>query len=77
MTDDLLDCDGTAETGKSRGKDERDHKATFVTLLGEKKTRDAVSALCARAQKLLSPLPDCEGRDRLIKLCASTAVRKK
>ncbi len=77
MTDDLLDCDGTAETGKSRGKDERDHKATFVTLLGEKKTRDAVSALCARAQKLLSPLPDCEGRDRLIELCASTAVRKK
>lgn len=59
ITDDILDVTGTTEDiGKPAGSDERNHKATYVTLAtlpgAEKMARDAVEA----AVEALAPLGD-------------------
>ena len=59
ITDDILDVTGTTETiGKPAGSDERNQKATYVTLAtlagAEKMARDAVEA----AVEALAPLGD-------------------
>ena len=59
ITDDILDVTGTTEDiGKPAGSDERNQKATYVTLAtlpgAEKMARDAVEA----AVKALAPLGD-------------------
>ncbi len=59
ITDDLLDLTGsTSETGKSTGKDARQGKATFVTILGEDEAREQARRLAAQAKDHLEPFGD-------------------
>ncbi len=77
ITDDLLDSDPDSETGKTRGKDERDHKATFVTLLGKEKAEKKADELLKAAVATLDVFEDCESKRRLAELCNKTRYRKK
>ncbi len=76
VTDDILDVTGT-DTGKTRGKDERDHKATFVTLFGIDKANIYADNLLKAALQLIDTLPDGKSRELLKKLCTDTRNRKK
>lgn len=50
ITDDLLDIEGRPEeTGKSRGKDQRAGKATFVSILGVDRARQQAHLLADQA----------------------------
>lgn len=77
ITDDIIDADPACDTGKSRGKDERDHKATFVTLFGIEKANIKADEILAAALKTLETLPKGESRNRLEVLCIQTRNRKK
>ncbi|MBR6776952.1 MAG: polyprenyl synthetase family protein [Clostridia bacterium] len=77
ITDDLLDSQPNSETGKTGGKDERDHKATFVTLLGREKAEKKADELLKGALATLNRFPDGESRKRLYELCEQTRYRKK
>ena len=77
ITDDLLDSQPNSETGKTGGKDERDHKATFVTLLGREKAEKKADELLKGALATLNRFPEGESRQRLYELCEQTRYRKK
>ncbi|WP_409361182.1 polyprenyl synthetase family protein [Bartonella heixiaziensis] len=56
LTDDLLDVTASTETlGKTAGKDETAHKATFVHLYGIEETQKKRDELIAKAESLLHP----------------------
>ena len=55
IRDDILDVISDSETlGKSTGKDERDSKATFVTLLGLEGAENRVEAEIASIKDILA-----------------------
>lgn len=59
IKDDLLDVTSTAEVlGKSVGKDSRDDKSTFVTLMGLEQARVCLEDETAAAIKVLKELSD-------------------
>lgn len=71
IRDDILDVESDPSVlGKNTGKDERDSKATFVTLLGEKGAKDKLSQEIASAKDVLSELDkmgyDTEGYNVLV-----------
>lgn len=57
IRDDILDVESDPSVlGKNTGKDERDSKATFVTLLGEQGAKERLSEEIASAKAVLSEL---------------------
>ena len=57
IRDDILDVESDPSVlGKNTGKDQRDSKATFVTLLGEEGAKDRLSEEIASAKTVLSEL---------------------
>ena len=55
IRDDILDVESDPSVlGKNTGKDERDSKATFVTLLGEQGAKDRLKEEIASAKAVLS-----------------------
>ena len=55
IADDILDATSDAQTlGKTPGKDARDHKATYVSLLGLETARLRAQAACQQAEEALS-----------------------
>ena len=71
IRDDILDVESDPSVlGKNTGKDERDAKATFVTLLGEQGAKDRLREEIASAKAVLSELGkmgyDTEGYKILI-----------
>ena len=74
IKDDLLDYEGDAEViGKSTGSDEKNHKSTYVTLLGIKKAKELLKETVEEAVKVLK---DLQSADFLIKTAAYIAERK-
>ncbi|MBO4277303.1 MAG: polyprenyl synthetase family protein, partial [Clostridia bacterium] len=70
ITDDLLDIHSTSEKlGKTVGKDEKERKSTFVSLLGEAKAKERAENDIFLAKTLLSNLPESEYREELAELC--------
>ncbi|EJF74733.1 polyprenyl synthetase family protein [Bartonella alsatica] len=56
LTDDLLDVTASTKVlGKTAGKDETMHKATFIRLYGIEETRKKRDELIAKAEALLTP----------------------
>lgn len=54
ITDDILDVTGTIEDlGKMPGSDEKQHKATYVSLLGEAKAREKALEVAGEAKAAL------------------------
>ena len=61
ITDDVLDVTGTAEAlGKTPGKDEREHKMTYVALEGLAAARARAAREQARALEALAHVPGAE-----------------
>ena len=57
IRDDILDVESDPSVlGKNTGKDERDNKATFVTLLGEQGAKDRLAEEITSAKDVLSEL---------------------
>jgi len=57
IADDILDATATSEAlGKSAGKDEAQHKATYVSVLGVTKARELADELCEIAIQACEPL---------------------
>lgn len=76
IQDDILDVTGTAETlGKPVFSDEKNHKTTYVTLLGVEGASARVRDLTDEAVCLLESLPG--DRDFLRELLEYLAFRKK
>ena len=58
ITDDLLDEKGNLEDmGKMPGQDEKDHKSTFVTILGVEKAEKYAEEEAELAKEALAKLP--------------------
>ena len=58
VTDDILDeTSETAALGKMRGSDRRQHKPTYLTVLGEAPARRAAAQYHQRAREALAGLP--------------------
>ncbi len=58
VVDDILDAVSSTETlGKSVGKDLRDNKPTYVTLLGLKRAKQVANELAELAEQTLRELP--------------------
>ncbi|HOL84895.1 MAG TPA: polyprenyl synthetase family protein [Thermoclostridium caenicola] len=75
IKDDLLDVEGDAAVlGKSTGSDVRNHKSTFVTLLGTDKAKELLKSTVEEAVKALEGL---QNTDFLIHTAAYIAERKK
>ncbi len=75
IKDDLLDYEGDAEViGKSTGSDEKNHKSTYVTLLGIKKAKELLKETVEEAVKVLK---DLQSADFLIKTAAYIAERER
>jgi len=75
IKDDLLDYEGDAEViGKSTGSDEKNHKSTYVTLLGIKKAKELLKETVEEAVKALK---DLRNTDFLIKTAAYIAERER
>ena len=57
IADDILDATASSEMlGKSAGKDEVQHKATYVSVLGVTKARELAHEMCEIAQDACAPL---------------------
>ncbi len=57
VADDILDAEAhTATTGKTRGRDQARHKATFPSLLGFSAAKERARDLLRQAQQALKPL---------------------
>lgn len=75
IKDDLLDCEGDAKVlGKSTGSDVKNHKSTFVTLLGISRAKQLLRETVEEAVGALSGLPNA---DFLVKTAAYIAEREK
>ena len=77
ITDDIIDTDRGSDTGKTRGKDERDHKATFVTVFGKEGAEKKADEVLKSCLALLRSFPNTPSRQRLEDLCKQTRNRKK
>jgi len=74
IQDDVLDVDAaTAQLGKTAGKDARDGKQTFVSLLGLDAARDRAAAAFGQARTAVQGLP-CPAA--LLALVATVAQRR-
>jgi geranylgeranyl diphosphate synthase type II len=61
ITDDILDCVGNAEElGKTVGKDEEEHKTTYVTLYGLEKAKELAKE---QAEQAIRSLKGIDGTD--------------
>lgn len=57
ITDDILDCIGDeASLGKPVGSDERNHKATYVTIFSLERARELAKEACESAVAAIKPL---------------------
>lgn len=57
IRDDILDIEGNSETlGKTIGKDEKNEKSTFPSLLGLEKCHELVESLTEEAMKAIEPM---------------------
>lgn len=75
IKDDILDFEGNSDiVGKPMGSDEKNHKATFVTVLGIKKARELLKTSVEQAVDALKPLKKA---DFLIKTAVYIAERDK
>jgi geranylgeranyl pyrophosphate synthase len=73
VVDDLLDATGSEERlGKPIGSDERSHKVTFYTLLGEEGAQQYAARLTEEAVLAVKALPESQ---RLIDLAESLLSR--
>ncbi|MBI4164485.1 MAG: polyprenyl synthetase family protein [Acidobacteria bacterium] len=67
IADDILDVTGTsAELGKSAGKDDQQHKATYPAIHGLEESRRIATRLVAEACDALAPYGERAGRLRQI-----------
>lgn len=72
MTDDILDVEGDPQImGKTLGKDAKESKSTFVTLLGIEATRQKAHALGEEAKAALAPFGEkadllCQASDFIL-----------
>jgi farnesyl diphosphate synthase len=65
VVDDVLDSEAsTATLGKTAGKDSKQGKATYVSLLGAARAREMAEALRGEAHAALAPLGERAGRLR-------------
>jgi geranylgeranyl diphosphate synthase type II len=75
IKDDILDFEGNSTVvGKPTGSDEKNHKATYVTLLGIEKAEELLKASVDQAVEAVSSL---KNNDFLIKTAAYIADREK
>lgn len=75
IKDDILDNEGnSAVLGKSTGKDKKNNKATFVTLLGTEKAAGLLKGFVKQAVEALKFLPN---NDFLVKMAVYIAEREK
>ncbi|MCB1952435.1 polyprenyl synthetase family protein [Denitromonas sp.] len=75
VVDDILDCEAdTATLGKTAGKDARNDKPTYVTLLGLEEARRLAAELEADALAALSPL---DARADMLRALASYIVHRR
>ncbi len=66
IKDDILDFEGdSAVLGKTTGKDSKNHKSTFVTLLGREKARELLKASVDQALESIKPLGDTAFLDQM------------
>ena len=74
IADDILDATADAQTlGKTPGKDARDHKATYVSLLGLEQAQLRAQDACQCAQDAL----DCFGESAwFLRMTAQNAVKR-
>ena len=76
IQDDILDVTGTdEELGKPKGSDERNSKATYVSIHGLDKAKEEVERLSTEAVTILSSIG--EGNEFLTELVLSLIGRKK
>jgi farnesyl diphosphate synthase len=74
IQDDLLDVSGsTAQLGKTAGKDEIAHKASFVRILGQTGAQDLLHNKTQAAQSCLAALP---GDTQLLTLILNFVVQR-
>ena len=58
ITDDILDCETNSSIlGKTAGKDKKDNKATYVSLLGINKSKEKNSSYFTELKKIVKDLP--------------------
>ena len=58
ITDDILDCETNSSIlGKTAGKDKKDNKATYVSLLGLNKSKEKNSLYFTELKKIVKDLP--------------------
>lgn len=75
IKDDILDYEGDSSiVGKSLGKDEKNHKPTFVTLLGIQRAKELLKMTVEQAAEALVNI---ENADFLIKTARWIAKREK
>ena len=75
IRDDILDYEGDSSiVGKSLGKDEKNHKSTFVTLLGIQRAKELLKTTVEQAA---GALVNIENADFLIKTARWIAKREK
>lgn len=61
ITDDILDVVGDEKKlGKSCGSDQKDHKNTYVTLLGLERSKQLAADFANEAKKAVAPFPGSE-----------------
>lgn len=78
ITDDLLDIHSTPEElGKSVGKDEKEEKSTFASLLGEKEAKRYAEFLIREAKTELKFFDDGDAKKKIEALCDYILIRKK
>ena len=53
LVDDLLDNDPNANTGKTKGSDLKQNKSTYLSVYGEKKSRQLIQTCTAQAEQAL------------------------
>ena len=74
IADDILDATADVQTlGKTPGKDARDHKATYVSLLGLEQARQCAEQACLKAEDALQRF----GRDAwFLRMTVENAVKR-
>lgn len=77
ITDDILDFEGEEIVlGKSIGKDDKNGKSTFVSVLGLENAKVLAKKLTNDAKKSIADIGDENSRERLIALCDLLLTRK-
>lgn len=59
ITDDILDCESnTAVLGKTAGKDKKNNKVTYVSLIGIEESKEKNSCLFSELKKCIKSIPN-------------------